>query len=119
MIKKQQQFPSRSRIVLRALVITLSLATPVFATSLRDDPLLKETIHLKYVKMCVDCADGDRDLLPLAVRLLSKRGEIEVDVRENTLTVTDERKNVEAIQRLVKCYDNLELTPAERKKRCS
>ncbi|HEV2798852.1 MAG TPA: type IV pilus secretin PilQ [Pyrinomonadaceae bacterium] len=51
---------------------------------------------------------GDKGILPIISRRLSKRGSVEVDGRSNTLIVTDVRENITAIRQLVELLDQPE-----------
>jgi type IV pilus assembly protein PilQ len=51
---------------------------------------------------------GDKGILPIISRRLSKRGSVEVDGRSNTLIVTDVRENIAAIRQLVELLDQPE-----------
>ncbi|HJR08536.1 MAG TPA: type IV pilus secretin PilQ [Pyrinomonadaceae bacterium] len=51
---------------------------------------------------------GDKGILPIISRRLSKRGSVEVDGRSNTLIVTDVRENIASIRMLVELLDQPE-----------
>ncbi|HZH31257.1 MAG TPA: secretin N-terminal domain-containing protein [Pyrinomonadaceae bacterium] len=51
---------------------------------------------------------GDKGILPIISRRLSKRGSVEVDGRSNTLIVTDVRENIASIRQLVELLDQPE-----------
>ncbi|HZH89781.1 MAG TPA: type IV pilus secretin PilQ [Pyrinomonadaceae bacterium] len=51
---------------------------------------------------------GDKGILPIISRRLSKRGSVEVDGRSNTLIITDVRENIMAIRQLVELLDQPE-----------
>jgi len=51
---------------------------------------------------------GDKGILPIISRRLSKRGSVEVDGRSNTLIITDVRENIAAIRQLVDLLDQPE-----------
>ncbi|HYE16074.1 MAG TPA: type IV pilus secretin PilQ, partial [Pyrinomonadaceae bacterium] len=51
---------------------------------------------------------GEKGILPIIARRLSRRGGVEVDGRSNTLIVTDVKENVDAIRRLVQLLDQPE-----------
>jgi type IV pilus assembly protein PilQ len=51
---------------------------------------------------------GDKGILPIISRRLSKRGSVEVDGRSNTLIITDVRENIVAIRQLVELLDQPE-----------
>lgn len=51
---------------------------------------------------------GGEGLLPIIKRRLSRRGAVEVDVRTNSLIITDVRENIEAIRQLVAILDQPE-----------
>jgi type IV pilus assembly protein PilQ len=51
---------------------------------------------------------GDKGILPIISRRLSKRGSVEVDGRSNTLIITDVRENIVAIRQLVDLLDQPE-----------
>jgi type IV pilus assembly protein PilQ len=53
-------------------------------------------------------SSGDRGILPIISRRLSKRGSVEVDGRSNTLIVTDVKDNIAAIRQLVALLDQPE-----------
>jgi type IV pilus assembly protein PilQ len=51
---------------------------------------------------------GDKGILPIISRRLSKRGSVEVDGRSNTLIITDVRENIASIRQLVELLDQPE-----------
>ena len=51
---------------------------------------------------------GDKGILPIISRRLSKRGSVEVDGRSNTLIITDVVENIAAIRQLVTLLDQPE-----------
>lgn len=51
---------------------------------------------------------GEKGLLPIIQRRLSRRGSIEIDARSNTLIITDVRENIDAVRQLVKLLDQPE-----------
>jgi len=51
---------------------------------------------------------GDKGILPIISRRLSKRGSVEVDGRSNTLIITDVVENISAIRQLVTLLDQPE-----------
>src|SRR5712692_6902286 len=51
---------------------------------------------------------GDQGILPIIKRRLSRRGSIEVEVRSNTLIITDVKENIAAIRQLVTILDQPE-----------
>jgi type IV pilus assembly protein PilQ len=51
---------------------------------------------------------GDKGILPVIARRLSRRGAIEVDGRTNTLIITDVKENIEAIRQLIILLDQPE-----------
>ncbi|MGI9106147.1 MAG: type IV pilus secretin PilQ [Pyrinomonadaceae bacterium] len=53
-------------------------------------------------------SSGDKGILPIISRRLSKRGSVEVDGRSNTLIITDVRENISAIRLLVDLLDQPE-----------
>jgi type IV pilus assembly protein PilQ len=53
-------------------------------------------------------SSGDRGILPIVQRRLSKRGSVEVDGRSNTLIVTDVKENIDSIRHLVELLDQPE-----------
>ncbi len=51
---------------------------------------------------------GNEGLLPIVKRRLSRRGAVEVDLRSNSLIITDVRENIDAIRQLVSILDQPE-----------
>jgi type IV pilus assembly protein PilQ len=51
---------------------------------------------------------GNEGLLPIVKRRLSRRGSVEVDLRSNSLIITDVRENIDAIRQLVSILDQPE-----------
>ena len=51
---------------------------------------------------------GDQGVMPIIRRRLSRRGNIEVDGRSNTLIITDVRQNIDSIRQLVALLDQPE-----------
>ena len=51
---------------------------------------------------------GNEGLLPIVKRRLSRRGAVEVDLRSNSLIITDVRENIDAIRQLVTILDQPE-----------
>jgi len=51
---------------------------------------------------------GNEGLLPIIKRRLSRRGSVEVDLRSNSLIITDVRQNIDAIRQLVSILDQPE-----------
>jgi type IV pilus assembly protein PilQ len=51
---------------------------------------------------------GNEGLLPIIKRRLSRRGAVEVDLRSNSLIITDVRENIDAIRQLVSILDQPE-----------
>src|SRR5712692_963137 len=51
---------------------------------------------------------GDQGILPIIKRRLSRLGSVEVEVRSNTLIITDVKENIEAIRQLVAILDQPE-----------
>ncbi len=51
---------------------------------------------------------GDQGIMPIIRRRLSRRGNIEVDGRSNTLIITDVRQNIDSIRQLVALLDQPE-----------
>ena len=51
---------------------------------------------------------GNEGLLPIVKRRLSRRGSVEVDLRSNSLIITDVRQNIDAIRQLVSILDQPE-----------
>jgi hypothetical protein len=82
-------------------------------------PLVEQTIYLKHTKMCLGDDDCDSRLLLFIRSFLSKRGTVEVESQKMRLTVTDEKRRVAAVVKFVRCYDNSQLPPDQRKDKCS
>jgi type IV pilus assembly protein PilQ len=53
-------------------------------------------------------SQNNEGLLPIIKRRLSRRGGIEVDMRSNTLIITDVRENIDAVRQLVALLDQPE-----------
>lgn len=53
-------------------------------------------------------AGGEKGILPIIQRRLSRRGSIEIDSRSNTLIITDVRENIDNIRQLVQLLDQPE-----------
>lgn len=53
-------------------------------------------------------AGGDKGILGIVGKRLSRRGSIEVDGRSNTLIITDVRENIDAVRQLVSLLDQPE-----------
>ena len=53
-------------------------------------------------------SSGEKGILPIIARRLSRRGGVEVDNRTNTLIVTDVKENIDAVRRLVELLDQPE-----------
>ena len=51
---------------------------------------------------------GNEGLLPIVKRRLSRRGSVEVDLRSNSLIITDVRENIDAIRQLIEILDQPE-----------
>ena len=72
------------------------------------EPLITETFFIKYLNLCVCCNNETSDLkilIPPIQRSLSKRGELEVDGRAKTLSVTDEKENIEFVRKIIEQLD--------------
>jgi type IV pilus assembly protein PilQ len=53
-------------------------------------------------------SSGEKGILPIIARRLSRRGGVEVDGRTNTLIITDVKENIDAVRRLVELLDQPE-----------
>ena len=75
------------------------------SASASSEPGLKQPVTSINLSSPSNCGDPrDAELFLLARRLLSERGEIELDVRLQTFTVTDRRAAIESIRQLVESY---------------
>jgi hypothetical protein len=100
------------------LFIALLLPFPAIGWPVQA-PLVEHTIYLKHTKMCLGDDDCDSRLLGLIRSFLSKRGSVEVESQKMRLTVTDDKQRVAMVVKLVRCYDNSQLPPDQRKDKCS
>jgi hypothetical protein len=100
------------------LFIALLLPFHAFGWTVQA-PLVEQTIYLKHTKMCLGDDDCDSRLLRLIRSFLSKRGTVKVESQKMRLTVTDEKQRVAAMMKFVRCYDNSQLPPEQRKDKCS